>query len=1026
MKQHTLLVLTALLFATVPVVAQSTGSLEGRVSSAGSSRGLENARVSVQPSGDSTLTNAAGQFRFEKISPGDVTLSITYFGMQRYVRTIKVAATETTKVVAELQRTDSGNKGDEEQVIKLGQFNVVEEREMNAQAVAFNEQRVAVNSSRIVSLDQFGNQNLESLGEFLHFLPGVGAVVQGDGGAVQATLRGFPSSYSNIFIDGGIAANARGTSRAVYLADVGFLNASRVEVTKVSTPDLPASGLGGAINVISKTGFELSRPEFRYRLSETTHSSNGGNRLKGVANLRWPEHLIDATSPGYSIPSFDLSYRGPISDRLSVTAAIGQSWRLKPVENNTDTVDVETGWNRVSLVQTNGVWQGVSQRYYTYGGQLGFDFKISPQDTLSVGLELKSYSFDLARSRFAVDYGAGATGGQNFTQGAAAGVGTLTIGGGNGWYRNSNEQRQFSARYRHDGDTWKMELNADYSDARFRQLSAPEGYFFNATAQIDNLVIRGDDIPLWGIASRYSVRDRSGQPIDLTNYDNYSIVSAVDNFRDNLSEVAGLRGSATRDFEAVVPVKVKVGFAASRDRRDLRASRSNYSFRPNGATDVASRRAGLFDVFDMEYQRAVNPNAFGIPVRDLSNRKVYDLFRKNPSWFVLDEPAQHQSRVTGSAALQEDISAAYLRGDTRLMSQRLWLTAGVRFERTEIEGRGPRNDVSATYARSANGSIVRDASGKPVLITTDPLALRKLQFVERGAAASSSYDGFYPSLNASYRVGESFVARFGYARTIGRPDLPLIIPGTTISEPDVSSPTITVNNPGLRPWTASSYDISLETYEIRGGSGTVSVFQKDVSGFFNTVRTPATDSALADLGLPTNGTYIGYQILNQSNGGDARITGIEFGYSQNLLFLPGVLRSLQVYANYTKLRTQGQRSADFSGFIPESISAGVNFVRPRYFVKFTFLNQAEFNLNSVAASSSELPDTYEIQPVYRRYGLNAEYSFSRRFALFFSTQDLNRRRAPLLRAAPSTPEYAKIRRNIILGTYVTLGVKGTF
>ena len=104
----------------------------------------------------------------------------------------------------------------------------------------------------------------------------------------------------------------------------------------------------------------------------------------------------------------------------------------------------------------------------------------------------------------------------------------------------------------------------------------------------------------------------------------------------------------------------------------------------------------------------------------------------------------------------------------------------------------------------------------------------------------------------------------------------------------------------------------------------------------------------------------------------------------------------------------------------------MNFIRPRYFVKFTFLNQAAFPLNTVAASSSELPDTYEIQPAYRRYGLNAEYSFSRRYALFFSTQDLNRRHAPLLRAAPSTPEYAKIRRNIILGTYVTLGIKGTF
>ena len=53
-----------------------------------------------------------------------------------------------------------------------------------------------------------------------------------------------------------------------------------------------------------------------------------------------------------------------------------------------------------------------------------------------------------------------------------------------------------------------------------------------------------------------------------------------------------------------------------------------------------------------------------------------------------------------------------------------------------------------------------------------------------------------------------------------------------MSEPTAAQPTITVNNTGLKPWTGDNYDLSLETYQIKGGSGSIGIFRKDIKDFF--------------------------------------------------------------------------------------------------------------------------------------------------------------------------------------------------
>ena len=46
-------------------------------------------------------------------------------------------------------------------------------------------------------------------------------------------------------------------------------------MTKVPTPEMPASGLGGSINLVSRSGFESKRRRFSYDFYGMYHSWQG-------------------------------------------------------------------------------------------------------------------------------------------------------------------------------------------------------------------------------------------------------------------------------------------------------------------------------------------------------------------------------------------------------------------------------------------------------------------------------------------------------------------------------------------------------------------------------------------------------------------------------------------------------------------------------------------------------------------------------------------------------------------------------
>jgi iron complex outermembrane receptor protein len=1001
----------------------ATGVIEGRVYNAATGTALVNARVSLEGTARSMITDETGTYRFAGVPAGETRVAVSYIGMAPQAATVRVPAGGTAQREFELVLAGAAPTAAAD-VVKLDTFTVIADREMSAQAISMNEQRTAPNIKNVVAIDEFGDRGNENIGEFLLFLPGVSISTSGSEPTTVA-LRGFPGNNTGLTVDGGeIATSFAGNSRSVDLREMPMNNVSRVEVTKVPTPDMPASGLGGSINLISRNGFESRKPRFNFNAYTMFHNRNGLTFDGG------PRNHNDANSPDYIQPSFDFSYLRPLNQKLALTVSGARTWRFKPMETGTKDTDESPTWDQVRLVQTSSQWNSLAQTFRTLQGSIGLDYRLSATDSISVQAQFREYGLYITRSVLGFNYGAGATGGPTFTQGAATAVGVVTMNGSGENVDITTETKHYTLRYRHRGEFWRIDAMGAASISSSDRLDVDAGFFNLAPATLTGVVLRGDDIPSSGgtIPTRYSAT-RAGQPVDVYDGANYTLGNPTTNQPDWNTHKFNARLDVARDFATRIPFTVKVGGALDSYESDQRRFVQTWNFRPNGSTNAADRLASRFDVFDEAFI-ADSPTVFGRKVRWISGQKMHQLYQANPSWFVLDPAQQHQDLVNNSRNLKETITSGYLRFDTRLINNRLWIVAGARYERTADEGAGPLNDITAQYQKNPDGTLVdgnpNQAGIQRVLLSSDPLVLRRLRYQERAAKSDRTYGGWYPSVNASFNISDQLILRAAYAQTIGRPNINFIIPGTTISEPDVAQPTITVNNTGLKPWSATSYDLSLESYHIKDGFGSIGVFRKSIQDFFGTVRTAATPELLEQYGLESDPSLLTYEFNTRTNAGDAEIDGLELSYRQTLTFLPHWARGLQVFVNYTKLNLGGNNASDFSGYNPKSLSGGVNFLRGRFAIKTTVSHLGDVRTGSVAASATVAPNTFNYQKKRTRIGVNATYSLSRRYSLYASVVDWGGFVQDLQRFSPTTPEYARPTRWQELGFYINMGVRGSF
>ena len=1020
----------ALAWAPLPAAESpaASGAIRGQIQNVATGQYLNNARVSIKGTTLSDLTDESGTYRIAQVRTGSAVLQVFYTGLDPAEIAVEITGGGT--VVQDVSLTNVALYGKSQGAIKLDAFVVSSGRDTNASSIAVNEQRFAPNLKNVVNTDAFGDVTDGNVGEFLKFLPGITTDTDvNEGGTVTTiSVRGFSSGMTRVSSDGAQLANtgsAQGNVRTFYFSQVSANNVARVEVTKAPTPATPADTLAGSVNMVSKSSFERKTAQFNYSLSLTGSSQN--------LSLKREPFVNDA--PVYKIkPGVTFDYTLPVNRDFGIVVT-GQS-----IDRHTDqALNTKTyGTGIAGSSNANPYLQAIR---FLEGPRLAYrrslavkaDWRVATYSVLSAGFQTSAFLNERSPVETAINVGANATptivGGQpltfgpDFTRGAT-GRGSMTLMGGAD-FQQPGRTRAGNLRYRFDNGAWRIEAGLDYSISigavrdsnaqppRFRGMA-----FSYAVPMRVEFSAMGDVAP--GTIRLFDNNDREVSMFDLKNY---RLATAQSTYRDFTDTLESEKLDVRRQLRFLpFPASVQVGSLTRTQERDIR--RYNPIWTYTGPADVSFMAHSAYRTrADSRFQNMQWPSVV----------KAWSAWQANPTLFT-QTPAQvvatEQFKITNSEYVRERVSAYYAMMEFRPFQQ-FTILGGVRREQTSVDGLGPIFDPTAVWVRNADGTFPRTAAGARIR-KAEAGAVGSLQELaltrkERGFHANRLYAGNYPSLHLTYNYSANLIARASFAATYGRPDFTNVIPNTSITELDINNDPnaldgrISVRNPELKPWSAKNYDLSLEYYTPQGGLFSAGLFRKTIRDFFGTSTIIATAQDLQNFDLEPQ--YLGWEINSTTNGGNARVDGVEFNAQHSLQVLGTWGRPFQVFLNGTKLKLYGSQRSDFGGFVRGTLSWGATYNQKRFKIVARWNHRGQ-RLDSVVPALDPNGGVYTIPRTIM--DLNTEYRVKAGISVFANAQNVFAVSDKVERFGVNTPVYARRTSDTNTGVLLTLGLKGSF
>ena len=1063
----------------------ATGTVRGRVLNSDTGEYLYQARVRVRSgpaaavpaaAAPEAFTDEEGSYQLTRVPPGPVVLVVFYTGLAPKSGTVTVPPGGEIQLDFELQRP-AAKTGVE--VIKLDAFVVSSSKEMSATALAINTQRFSENTKSVIAVDELGFVGDGSVAGAMKFLPGIDLEPDSSGFSNGITLSGAPSANLPVTYGGfdvmtsaDLVQNASGNQnqRTANLMQLSLTNISRIEINRSPTPDTPGSALAGSVNFVPKSAFERTRPSYAIQVFGSANQDkislgkSSGPQSDRVRQI-YPGLNLNAIVPvtpdfGFSLTlahnqtpkGFDRTLREKTANwdlannRFKSTPNDPEHYMLYLYEVNS----ILSTYSRDSVnltadlrVARDGMLTASFTQSYNelLGGQRQIRWTI---DRLATSLDIVNSTLTSSQS----------------LPNPPANSTVLN----NTYYTDFVDQnRQLQLKYRHRGRVWTGELGASYGDAGRSSHDLDRGFSFSSLYNLTGTYIQLADIQPWSVGRLTASRNGAAvNPMDLRTFiPAGSFTSTVAGTSPVITITSSLppirykpyttddkkgqaNGSVSRVFDFRLPLIVKLGFDVSDYQRsqsyDPTLGTNGGGFVYNG-TDVS-----ITQFFNSSYDTPV-PNGLGVPT-SLDNAKLTQFFRANPSRFVQLNPGEdYRTAIANSKYLHETISAGFVRFDSRLLQNRLWLVFGLRYERTNDQGKGPLNDPTGNYRRNAAGQFINAAGAvapigtTPALIyTSGSLDAIKATWFTRGASAKRSYDNYFPSLNANYNITENLVARVSYSNTVGRPDIYNVAPGLTLPNPTATAPRIVVNNPGIKPWWSENLSASLEYYSKSLGDITLRGYRRFVTDAFASQILPAAQAqsiielyGVTEDEYPTTATVQTLQTLP----GRVVTSGMELSSRYTLdEFLPRWGRGFQVKLGATRntITGGGAAAVAFAAqnlyLVPYSIGAGLSFTRPRFSVsvngKWNATQRLAYIDGTTDANGPIEPGTYEYLDAALRVDLDATYNLTKTLSLFINGRDINTYQRVLLRYGPNTPGLLKGRQRDVYQPVWTLGLNARF
>ena len=701
------------------------------------------------------------------------------------------------------------------------------------QASALNQQRTAPTISSVIDNELVGRLPDPNMAEALARVPGVAVVRdQGEGRFVQ--IRGTNADLNSMSLNGLRVSTPEQGNRQLPMDVIPSDQAAQIQIAKTLTPDMDADAIGGNVNIVTRSA-RANAP-----LLNAT-AAGGQNALGGGAlvNLGLNAGKRFGASQKFGAMVGGTYYR---NDRASQN--VEGDWCSQ--SRNCGIAPSLTSLDAPNLFELRDYPQVNRQRN---GANATLDYLLRNNGKLFLRGTWNQFADDEVRNRARFRFRGGS--GSRWTQ-VTADSGVTT---GSQFDRDIRlrevVQNIYTAQFggEHYGQSGKaldwaigtslaQEDRPDVLTMSFRQSGMSLAYnFADADRPRANVVTGSFDDP-----ARFGFN---------------SLVREMRKTRDN--DVSG-------KLNASMPVRVgafegtlKGGLSARLKNRSNSLANTTYTS-ALGTNSLSATAATLMSslttetagrtIFDGDYQ-------FG---RMFDPTRMREFIKANPNAFTVNTLTSQTTSAGGTYDVGEDVYAGYLMAT--LDAGNLRVIPGLRLEATRVE-----NTAKIVSLNAAGTALTR-----PIADTT----------------ATGSYANLFPSVNATYRLGEYTNIKAAVTTALVRPQFGDMVPYVNVT---AGQQTASIGNPALKATTAINYDLMVEHYFTNVGFVSAGAFAKSLDNFiFATSRARTNDDAVGPDAT---------QIIQPVNGPTASLYGFEVAWQQNLVFLPGILKSFGINANYT-------------------------------------------------------------------------------------------------------------------------------
>lgn len=750
---------------------------------------------------------------------------------------------------------------------------------------AINVKREAAGVVDVIKAEDIAAFPDQNLAESLQRIPGV-AITRVGGEGRQISVRGLGPEYTRVRINGmealatsggtssgGAVGNNRGRGFDFNVFASEMFNS--LTVRKTGSADVEEGSLGATVDLSTGRPFDYREPTFVVsgQLGYSALSEKTNPRFAALAAQQWMDGKIGAMlSVAYgernTLEEVHGTTRwgpGGANSGFAASSTL-PGYTLAQIRNSDPATAI--------FHPRNPSYNSYDQNQERLGVTGGLQFQLTDATQLSLnGLYGKLEGERRERLLQAISFsrsGSGGKGGTIIRDGVVDGDNNLIYGVfDNVDLRSQASHHELTTTFQQ----YTADLTHDFTD-RF-SMNALVGYAESIFDSPRNVTVTFEHLDADGYAYDYRSNDRVPRVtlgFDPTNPANWATAPGssalnIDQYRvENTFKTAKLEGA----YEINDGLRIKAGadlrkFKFDSDQRMRVASETDIqTLTPQQLADLSTVARGYGSGMDLP---AGSPTAWLVPDVD-AYASAFNIY-SNTGRYQLGSIEQSDARG-GNFAVEEEDLGQYVQGE---------------FELTVL-GRMLRGDVGVRHFKTTQRSTGFAAVASSVQVVS----------------AERSYNKTLPSLNLTYELSDTFLMRFGAARTIARPGLASLTPGGDISVQG-GNRSYSSGNPDLKPTESDNLDLSFEFYPGQGSIYALGLFYKDISTFAQTLR---TTRAFNTLGLPEellNGTVAlptdDFEVTQPVNSQGGELQGFEISLQQPLRFLPGWLSNFGVLANYT-------------------------------------------------------------------------------------------------------------------------------